>query len=324
MKKLLLILLCVPLIFSCGEKTEKSEEKTSKKRYHLDEIFFEDGRETGMTHSGIAKLKKDSSILNGIYYDEHQNGQLKFEMNYEEGKLHGICKYYNFSGDDRIHMQTEQGYYLNGKKDSLWIRYHSAPYQKQVSDFHNYKDGELHGLSKSYYNDGSISWEYAYKKGIRHELWTNYYRNGKLKLKKNWDNNGKLKSQINYSENGIKTISESNTVSYYICYNEDNDLTLNLSIGFSINGNALSVKYQGMNSSMDLIFIKEENKNPGGPYPVLVSYYNEIYNEKVNGEYKLTHSGIWDLVEYTRGKDLKKFNFTIDRNSNSYSYNPCF
>lgn len=136
--------------------------------------------------------------------------------------------------------------------------------------------------------------------------------------------NGELKSEINYSENGIEIMMESDTVSYYICYNEDNDSRLNLSIGFNNKARALSVKYKGMNSSMDLIFIKQENENPGGAYPVLVGYYKEMYKEKVNGEYKLTHSGNWDYVEYIRGKDSKKFNFTIDRNSNSYSYTACF
>ena len=122
----------------------------------------------------------------------------------------------------------------------------------------------------------------------------------------------------------VTTVASSDTVSYYICYKEDNSSSLNLSIGFNNKGRALSVKYKGMNSSMDLIFISVENENPGGPYPVLAEYYNEMYQEKVNGEYKLTHSGNWDYVEYIRVKDSKKFNFTIDRNYNSYSYNPCF
>ena len=88
----------------------------------------------------------------------------------------------------------------------------------------------------------------------------------------------------------VTTVDSSDTVSYYICYNEDNGSSLNLSIGFNNKGRALSVKYKGMNSSMDLIFIRVENENPGGPYPVLVKYYNEMYQEKVNGEYRLTHS----------------------------------
>tara|TARA_B110000879_G_scaffold186796_1_gene248229 strand:+ start:154 stop:603 length:450 start_codon:yes stop_codon:yes gene_type:complete len=127
----------------------------------------------------------------------------------------------------------------------------------------------------------------------------------------------------------LRTVDSSDKVSYYICYNEDNGSSLNLSIGFNNKSRALSVKYKGMNSSMDLIFIRGENQNPRGPYPVLVEYYNEMYQEKVNGKYTLIHSGIWDYVEYTRGKDSKKFNFTIDHNtidhnSNSYRSTPCF
>jgi predicted transcriptional regulator YdeE len=122
----------------------------------------------------------------------------------------------------------------------------------------------------------------------------------------------------------VTTVDSSDTVSYYICYNEDNGSSLDLSIGFNNKGRALNVKYKGMNSSMDLICIRVENETPGGPYPVLVKYYNEMYQDKVNGEYRLTHSGNWDYVEYTRGKDSRKFNFTIDHNSNSYSYTPCF
>lgn len=79
-----------------------------------------------------------------------------------------------------------------------------------------------------------------------------------------------------------------------------------------------------MNLHMDLVFVNEVNENPDGPYPVLVEYYNEIYQEKVNGVYKLTKSGNWYLAEYTRGIDNKQFNFTIDNKSNNFSKTPCF
>ena len=105
---------------------------------------------------------------------------------------------------------------------------------------------------------------------------------------------------IRHIQAQVTTVASYDTVSYYICYNEDNGSSLNLSIGFNNKGRALSVKYKGMNSFMDLIFISVENENPGGPYPGVVEYYNEMYQEKVNGEYKLTHSGNWDYVEYKR------------------------
>ena len=112
--------------------------------------------------------------------------------------------------------------------------------------------------------------------------------------------------------------------SYYICYTENNNNNLQLWIGFDEKSNASKIKYKGMNLEMDLVFVKELNENPDGPYPVLVEYYNEIYQEKVNGVYKLTKSGNWYYAVYTRGSDNKQFSFTIDNESNNFGKTPCF
>jgi hypothetical protein len=118
--------------------------------------------------------------------------------------------------------------------------------------------------------------------------------------------------------------SSEKSPNYYICYTEDNNNNFQLWIGFDEKSNASKVKYKGMNLHMDLVFINEVNENPDGPYPVLVEYYNEIFQEKVNGVYKLTKSGNWYYAEYTRGSDNKQFNFTIDNKSNNFSKTPCF
>jgi predicted transcriptional regulator YdeE len=111
---------------------------------------------------------------------------------------------------------------------------------------------------------------------------------------------------------------------YYICYSENNNENLQLWIGFDEKAKATKVKYKGMNLDMDLVFVKEVDENEGGPYPVLAEYYNEIYEEEVNGVYKLTKSGNWYYAEYKRKSDNKVFNFTIDIESNNFSDSPCF
>ena len=115
-----------------------------------------------------------------------------------------------------------------------------------------------------------------------------------------------------------------NLPNYFICYNENDNKDLKIWIGFDEKSNASKVKYKGMNLEMDLVFVKELNENPDGPYPVLVEYYNEIYQEKVNGIYKLTKSGNWYYAVYTRGSDNKQFSFTIDNESNNFGKTPCF
>jgi hypothetical protein len=136
-----------------------------------------------------------------------------------------------------------------------------------------------------------------------------------------------LQSEINAAEEKNRIPNEK-TVSispnYYICYKENNNENLQLWIGFDEKAKASKVKYKGMNLDMDLVFVKEVDENEGGPYPVLAEYYNEIYEEKLNGVYKLTKSGNWYYAEYTRKSDSKVFNFTIDIEANNFNNRPCF
>ena len=140
------------------------------------------------------------------------------------------------------------------------------------------------------------------------------------------EHNDEEKIEINAVEEEIIPNKETGPKlpNYYICYSENNNKNLQLWVGFDEKAKASKVKYKGMNLDMDLVFVKEVDENEGGPYPVLAEYYNEIYEEKVNGVYKLTKSGNWYYAEYTRKSDSKIFNFTIDNEANNFSDSPCF
>ncbi|PHS04197.1 MAG: hypothetical protein COA88_14040 [Kordia sp.] len=109
----------------------------------------------------------------------------------------------------------------------------------------------------------------------------------------------------------------------YICYTMDNNKKKRIWIGLDAKENAVAIKYEGQKEVISLQYSKEEYLK-GGAHPTIIRYYKEIYQNKVNGIYKLTHSGLWDYVQYIRGKDGKKFNFTIDHDANPYGSSPCF
>jgi hypothetical protein len=109
---------------------------------------------------------------------------------------------------------------------------------------------------------------------------------------------------------------------YYICYNNDKKPSMVISIKH-VNDKATEVQYKGQTESMKLVFTKEIFMK-GGSYPTIEKYYDEMYNGKVNGKYKLTHSGNWDYADYTRGKDGKIFKFIIDHEVSQYRSEPCF
>ncbi|MDO6676917.1 hypothetical protein MK851_15545 [Tenacibaculum sp. 1B UA] len=116
---------------------------------------------------------------------------------------------------------------------------------------------------------------------------------------------------------------ESSTIKNYICYTSDNNNSKKIWIGFNDSNRAIEIRYKGQSESIPLKFIKNEYIE-GGTSPTIIDYYNEIYNGKINGVYKLTKSGNWYYVSYKREKDDKEFNFTIDHTVENLSSTPCF
>jgi hypothetical protein len=127
----------------------------------------------------------------------------------------------------------------------------------------------------------------------------------------------------NQKTDSPKVDSISTVIDHYICYKDDKVDSRMIWISFTDKDDAIQIKYKGQKAPIDLIFIKEEFTK-GGSHPTIIKYYSEKVNQEINGKYKLTHSGNWDYVEYTRGKDDKKFNFTIDFESNPYGKEACF
>lgn len=120
-----------------------------------------------------------------------------------------------------------------------------------------------------------------------------------------------------------KVDSVSTVIDHYICYKDDKVASRMIWISFTDKEDAVQIKYKGQKLPIDLVFIKEEFIK-GGSHPTIIKYYSEKIGPEINGEYKLTHSGNWDYVEYTRGKDDRMFNFTIDFESNPYGKEACF
>ena len=131
-------------------------------------------------------------------------------------------------------------------------------------------------------------------------------------------------------ENVEETTTASTTskeASYFICYKSDTNDDLFISISFDDEGNAIEVTYKGQDQGIPLVY-DSENMIEGGAHPTIEMLYKEMHEGKENGQYLLIHSGIWDYVEYTRKKDGKVFNFTIDHDitveNNEYRTTPCF
>ena len=117
------------------------------------------------------------------------DGQVKWERNYQDGKLDGISKHY---GEDGTLLAEE-----------------------------NYENGKKNGISKLYYKDGTLRMETNYQDGIKDGLETTYLRwdskktvalfeQGKATTTKRYDEKGRLRDELifNYGEEGSWTVRQ--------------------------------------------------------------------------------------------------------------------
>tara|TARA_B110000914_G_C15445894_1_gene438423 strand:- start:38 stop:1207 length:1170 start_codon:yes stop_codon:yes gene_type:complete len=198
MKKLLLILLCVPLIFSCGEKENNTEDILSKEITR--EMILD-----GYTGTGTYTWADGEKYV-GEYKDGKMHGKgtytyfngTKYVGEYKDGKMHGKGTYTYFNAkyvgeykDDKRNGQgtmtyTDGGKYIgewkDGNKDGQGTRINSSgskyvgewkddkengqgtytwqnPWEQYVGEV---KDGTRHGQGTYTMADGTVEkglWE---------------------------------------------------------------------------------------------------------------------------------------------------------------------
>ena len=170
MKKLLLILLCLPMIFSCRDEKNKIENDLSKyniignpkeiKEHHYSakELFGEAQKEK-LLHENILRFNSEGNITEFIrnnsqsyktYYNEITKQKEKTHI-YDGEELVGLKKYkYDENGN-----QIEKGSYFEGKLERFY-KYKYDENGNKIETNKIYSDGEL-GYSKknkySYFKD---------------------------------------------------------------------------------------------------------------------------------------------------------------------------
>jgi antitoxin component YwqK of YwqJK toxin-antitoxin module len=180
MKKLLLLLLCVPLI-GVGQ-TESITKRVS----------FDDDK---LTYKGTFHpiYYYESELYTGILFEKYENDQLQYEMNFKDGNLHGLSKWYHENGQ----IMFERNY-IDGKEEGLWKLYYETGQLEQEG---NYKDDKRDGLWKIYYKNGQENWVGNRKDGKTYGVWKRYYENGNLMIEEQ-HKDGELISSICFDEQG--------------------------------------------------------------------------------------------------------------------------
>src|SRR3989339_681357 len=174
--------------FYKGEKLTSVSIFTGKKKVR--EINYSDldsaeYSEEEKTENIVSRVYEGwSAVYTKGYYDD---GKIKSEANYKDGKLDGLILEYN----------------KNGNLKQEW----------------SYKAGKLDGLSKWYYEDGKIWEEENYKDGKKNGMCKLYREDGEIVLIDTFKNNVKINSK-KYNELGKEIMNQD--YPYEAVFDDDN------------------------------------------------------------------------------------------------------
>ena len=156
MKKILLIL-SISVLCSCGTKELSPDpliERNGDQLVEREGIFYEISSQTPFT---------------GTVVEFHDNGQLKEQGFFKDGKLYGPWEFYYKNG-----QLKQKGSFVDGKPDEQYESYESYYESGQLSFKGSYKHGKQDGLWESYHENGKLNSQGSYVDDIRVGKWSWY------------------------------------------------------------------------------------------------------------------------------------------------------
>ena len=133
----------------------------------------------------FATQAKDSTEkpLTGKYTEKFHNGNLKYEVNYIDGKKEGLEIFWYISGGKYI-----QTTYKNDKEDGIWNQWFENGQLKLEA---HYKNGKEDGLFTLFYDNGTKRSE------------SNFVNGEKVGYETYWERNGDVKSKTLYKSKSL-------------------------------------------------------------------------------------------------------------------------
>lgn len=135
--------------------------------------------------------EKDAPVIS--YWDD---GVLKSELRYKDGKLDGVCRWYYRNGKpemevtysmDKLNGEAtrwyengnleEKSYYKDNQYDGVVQEYNVFGTMVKLS---TYENGVLNGLYYQWYDNGKQFMEGEYIDGMMHGSWLMYYQDGTI------------------------------------------------------------------------------------------------------------------------------------------------
>lgn len=140
MKGLLFVLSSFILLTACSPDKILKDELVNKGPEHRPLMYYQ------------------GKLFTGVMFDVHWNGELKEEVPFKDGRMHGVSMEWYENG--QLHYETNF-------KEGLIDGVNKAWYDNgQLHHETNYKDDKLDGISKSWNRNGQLVSSLEYDNGI--------------------------------------------------------------------------------------------------------------------------------------------------------------
>ena len=168
---LLLLLLYVAgmgVLNGCQEAADRQRVQTQKVRVGSmlkEESFY---------------IKNGKHVLHGTQRLWFENGQLRREAEYNDGKNHGRMTEWYESG-----IKREEGMYQNGRSEGLWQGWWEVTGAKSWEETYD-SEGHIQRETSWWDMDGGMRVDGTFRKGRKHGTWTYWNENGTIRAQGEW------------------------------------------------------------------------------------------------------------------------------------------
>lgn len=186
--------------------------------------FYHHGMMTGIAYfdsegEEFARCGDPSGTFQAQGY--FNDGRLRFEGSYHQGKATGTWKYYFRSG-----VLAKEYSMADGKMEGKFIEYFPTGKVKLEREFH---EGDPDGYSVEYYGNGQLKQAGWFVEGVREQQWVSWYRDGTLKSDLYY-RNGSLDGEVFYynidSTRSSKYVYRDGRTLSFVNYNPEGEIWL--------------------------------------------------------------------------------------------------
>ncbi|MDD4990970.1 MAG: toxin-antitoxin system YwqK family antitoxin [Paludibacter sp.] len=211
LKKYLFILVGISIVFSsCSKGVKMNELETKNGVFHLKnkaEVFSGKIQEKYVSGKDSMTAQVDSGLFNGNFIVYYEKGTVKDSIVYSKGVIVKFKRFLSNGSEmkvpDKLLFESKKGLtYIVENKDTLLFCGLSIKCNKDKSiDETTYLNGELNGVSNSYFQNGKISYTRIYKNGKLQGKATEYFSNGNLKEVGFWADGSRIGKWTTYHPN---------------------------------------------------------------------------------------------------------------------------